>query len=85
MPQSANAGRRWWLSISSMGDHAFEKGTVGAAPALVDGGALPPGSAIRRALVDRVDAVTTQLVNVAHLRPDVLTDLLGAVLPSRQQ
>lgn len=54
------------LSISSMGDHAFEKGTVGAAPALVDGGAVrasAPGPVEFKTLVDPSPELETVVLN----------------------
>ena len=62
----SQAGRRWWLSISSMVDHAFEKGTVGAAPALVDGGAVrasAPGPVEFKTLVDPSPELETVVLN----------------------
>ena len=49
-----------------MGDHAFEKGTVGAAPALVDGGAVrasAPGPVEFKTLVDPSPELETVVLN----------------------
>ena len=66
MPHSSRGERGAAVSIGSMGAHAFEKGTVGAAPALVDGGAVrasAPGPVEFKTLVDPSPELETVVLN----------------------